>query len=170
MSLHQDCKESFSYAYDPAHDPQGDGKMPEILFRRSQWPEESVAPRYKSTMLEYQRALLALARRFIRIFALALELPEDYFDTKVGHPIAGVRVLHYPPMEGSDDEEIGLGAHTDIECRLLHTPLFCSVSRTNPSRKVSRLSIKRIPRIRRSRSSMPTASGSSCSPNPAVSW
>ncbi|KIW28240.1 uncharacterized protein PV07_07919 [Cladophialophora immunda] len=111
-----DCKESFSYGYDPAYDANGDGKMPSILQRHNQWPDESVAPKYKSTMIRYQQALLALARQFIRIFALALYLPEDYFDNKLGHPIAGVRVLHYPPMEGSDDEEIGLGAHTDIEC------------------------------------------------------
>ncbi len=67
-------------------------------------------------MVNYQQALLALARRLIRIFALALHLPEDYFDKMVTHPLAGVRVLHYPPMKGSDDQEIGLGAHTDIEC------------------------------------------------------
>jgi hypothetical protein len=67
-------------------------------------------------MVPYQQALIQLSRRFIRIFALALDLPEDYFDKIVTYPMAGVRSLHYPPMTASEDEETGLGAHTDIEC------------------------------------------------------
>ncbi|KIW32555.1 uncharacterized protein PV07_04086 [Cladophialophora immunda] len=110
-----DCKESFSFAYDPDDDPSGGKDMPAIIRRVSQWPEPSVVPGYREALVKYQQSLLALARRFIRIFALALNLPEDHFDKMVTHPLAGVRTLHYPPMTGSDDQEIGLGAHTDIE-------------------------------------------------------
>lgn len=66
-------------------------------------------------MQAYQAALLKFSRAFVRTFALALHLPEDYFDKKVTYPMATIRTLHYPPMKGREDEETGLGAHTDIE-------------------------------------------------------
>jgi isopenicillin N synthase-like dioxygenase len=97
--------------------------MPDILKRQNNWPDPSVAPTYRSNLVKYQQAMLALARRFVRIFALALHLSEDYFDGMVTYPITGVRCLHYPPMTGSDDQETGIGAHTDIECMFMSSPL-----------------------------------------------
>lgn len=90
--------------------------MPDLLQRTSLWPDEADLPGFRAKMVPYQQALIQLSRRFIRIFALTLDLPEDYFDKIVTYPMAGVRSLHYPPMTASEDEETGLGAHTDIEC------------------------------------------------------
>jgi len=51
------------------------------------------------------------------LFALALELPEDYFEDKTKHAAAIMGVLHYPPQIGQvDDRVMGIGAHTDWEC------------------------------------------------------
>jgi isopenicillin N synthase-like dioxygenase len=60
----------------------------------------------------------------IRIFALALGMPEDYFDTVTTNPGADGLYVHYPATpadkleENNDDNDIdvGIGSHTDIQC------------------------------------------------------
>jgi isopenicillin N synthase-like dioxygenase len=51
---------------------------------------------------------------------MSLNLPETYFDKMVTHPGGISRLLYYPPQvlskEKVDENEIGLGAHTDYEC------------------------------------------------------
>lgn len=51
-----------------------------------------------------------------RVFALALHLPENAFDEFIKRPEAGMRVLHYPHQEAPEDDQDGIGAHTDFEC------------------------------------------------------
>jgi isopenicillin N synthase-like dioxygenase len=59
-----------------------------------------------------------------RLFALSLDLPEDYFDSMTTHPGGIARLLYYPPPRKSltnnpvptQEEQIGLGAHSDYEC------------------------------------------------------
>ncbi|KAH8174627.1 2OG-Fe(II) oxygenase superfamily protein [Sarocladium implicatum] len=67
-------------------------------------------------LYEYHTELLHLARRLTRISALALELPEDYFDEYMKHPEAGMRIAHYPQRTNSVEEKNGIGAHIDLEC------------------------------------------------------
>jgi isopenicillin N synthase-like dioxygenase len=45
-------------------------------------------PGFKEEVLASWAACLTLARRLVRIFALSLDLPEDYFDSKVTYPSA----------------------------------------------------------------------------------
>jgi isopenicillin N synthase-like dioxygenase len=66
---------------------------------------------------------LQLCRHLFRLFALSLALPEEYFEPLTTHPGGIARLIRYPPSsnpkplsELNDDEEIGLGAHTDYEC------------------------------------------------------
>jgi isopenicillin N synthase-like dioxygenase len=54
------------------------------------------------------------SKRMLHIFALALDLPEDYFDAITTHPMTNVRAVHYPPQE--IDSDVGIGAHTDFCC------------------------------------------------------
>jgi len=57
------------------------------------------------------------------LFALALDLPENFFDDKTTKPAAIMRLLHYPPQSPTsfesdpDGRQIGIGAHTDYEVR-----------------------------------------------------
>lgn len=60
-----------------------------------------------------------------RLFALSLDLPEDHFDAMVTHPGGIARLLYYPPPKNpqptvpepvQEEEQIGLGAHSDYEC------------------------------------------------------
>jgi isopenicillin N synthase-like dioxygenase len=58
-----------------------------------------------------------LGTKVLSAFALALDLPEDFFADKVTKPLTTLRLLHYPPQEGRIDESrLGAGAHTDFGC------------------------------------------------------
>ncbi len=58
----------------------------------------------------------ALARRLTRIFALALDLPENYFEPWEDHSIDVLRLNHYAMPAGLgriEPDQLGMGAHTD---------------------------------------------------------
>jgi len=67
-------------------------------------------------MYAYHTQLLQFARRLSKLFALALHMPEDYFDDYVKHPEAGMRIIHYPQQDAAPTDQNGIGAHTDFEC------------------------------------------------------
>ena len=85
------------------------------LHGPNQWP--SGLPGWKETMQEGYGALSRLGREIMHAFALALELPESYFDRWLTGPMATLGPLHYPPQSGRITEaRIGAGAHTDFGC------------------------------------------------------
>ncbi|KXH50091.1 2OG-Fe(II)oxygenase superfamily protein [Colletotrichum salicis] len=108
---HQDLSEAFNWAYDAQKDPKALDKMERSV---SIWPTD--LPGFRDNLYAYHTELLWLSRRLTRIFALALHLPENYFDEYVKRPEAGMRILHYPEQKHSVDEQNGIGAHTDVEC------------------------------------------------------
>lgn len=62
---------------------------------------------------------MKLARRLVRVFALALDLPEEYFDSLTTYPGSDGVFNYYPGVLGAQaalDEDIGLGSHTDLQC------------------------------------------------------
>lgn len=64
----------------------------------------------------YRQEMLRLAGVLMGGFALALDLPADYFATSLVRPQAFLRVLHYPPQSGVIDPcQIGIGPHSDYE-------------------------------------------------------
>ncbi|EIN12486.1 Clavaminate synthase-like protein [Punctularia strigosozonata HHB-11173 SS5] len=81
------------------------------------WPDEKLLPEFKGKVLQYYHAAIDLGQTLFRLFALALDLPENFFDDKTTKPAAIMRLLYYPPQTGVvDDRVIGIGAHTDYEC------------------------------------------------------
>jgi isopenicillin N synthase-like dioxygenase len=61
--------------------------------------------------------MISLGRHLFAGFALALDLPENWFEPKIEKPMGQLRVLYYPPQDGKvDPNHIGIGAHTDYEC------------------------------------------------------
>ncbi|KAF6845507.1 2OG-Fe(II)oxygenase superfamily protein [Colletotrichum musicola] len=108
---HQDLSEAFNWAYDACEDPEAADKTEKSV---SIWPSD--LPGFRENLYAYHTELLRLSRRLTRIFALALRLPEDYFDEYVKRPEAGMRILRYPEQARSADEQNGIGAHTDVEC------------------------------------------------------
>ena len=65
-------------------------------------------------MTAYYRATEKLGADLMRIFALALELPEDFFADKIDRHISALRIINYPeqpraPLPG----QLRAGAHSD---------------------------------------------------------
>ncbi|GAA5971821.1 hypothetical protein JCM11641_001527 [Rhodosporidiobolus odoratus] len=81
------------------------------------WPPAEDLPDFKPMVQRAWDEIMALGKRLFPLFALALDLPEDYFANKLTNPGSVMRLLHYPPQYGPVDlAEIGIGAHTDYEC------------------------------------------------------
>ena len=81
------------------------------------WEVTMHLPEFKKDCLAYWAACLTLARRLVRIFALALDLPEDYFDSRTTYPGADTIFNYYPVTTAEEVENnfVGLGSHTDLQ-------------------------------------------------------
>jgi isopenicillin N synthase-like dioxygenase len=109
--------EAFDIGYETAMDldkKPSDPLPPDAfeLYGDNQWPDEDVIPGFAKTYLDYCGIVLETCRKMMRIFALALELPKDFFDSKMRHPGVTSRMLHYPAQSVQGEEQGGLGAHT----------------------------------------------------------
>ncbi|EKG21355.1 Isopenicillin N synthase [Macrophomina phaseolina MS6] len=120
-----DTREAFGWRYDPKYDPDPkppfdeapEEVKPYIRGEDSVWEGTAHIAGFKEAALEYWAAFLTLARRLIRIFALSLELPEDYFDNRVTYPGADGAMSWYPPRteEETKNDNVGVGSHTDLQ-------------------------------------------------------
>jgi isopenicillin N synthase-like dioxygenase len=78
------------------------------------WPEN--LPHFQAAVLAWFAQTALVARRMTRIFALALDLPSDYFAPYQNHSLDVLRLNHYTLPEGLrtvPSEQMGMGAHTD---------------------------------------------------------
>ncbi|KAL2004546.1 hypothetical protein VTN00DRAFT_3431 [Thermoascus crustaceus] len=113
--------EAFDIGYEIAGDRQkgpNDVLPPDnfSLYGGNQWPKEENLPGFRETYLSYFGEVLELSRRLMKIFALSLDLPEDYFDGIVKYPGCISRLMHYPPQPVPGEEQVGIAIHTDYEC------------------------------------------------------
>ncbi|KAH6976434.1 2OG-Fe(II) oxygenase superfamily protein [Ilyonectria sp. MPI-CAGE-AT-0026] len=121
----KDHREGFSFRYDPKYDPETKDldAVPEDVkqWLRGEdfvWDRNAHLPDFKNDMLAYWRSCLTLARSLIRIFAIALDAPEDYFDDVITYPGSDGVVNYYPKNTEAKEAtiDVGLGAHTDLQC------------------------------------------------------
>ena len=82
-------------------------------FPPNVWPERPAT--LKPVWQTYYAAMTDLATHMMRLFALALDLPESFFDDKVDHHITQLVSVNYPatatpPRPG----QLRAGAHTDF--------------------------------------------------------
>lgn len=81
-------------------------------FSPNLWPRRPEG--LKLAMTAYYRAMEQLAVAILDIFALALNVPEEYFRSRVDRHTSTLRVIHYPSLDA--EPQIGeerAGAHTD---------------------------------------------------------
>ncbi|WP_187829900.1 isopenicillin N synthase family dioxygenase [Siccirubricoccus phaeus] len=76
----------------------------------NRWPEG--VPGFAEATLRYFAALDDLAHRMLPLYAVALDLPPDYFDKPCEDSFSTLRLTHYPPVEYGSDE-YGIAPHTD---------------------------------------------------------
>lgn len=78
----------------------------------NQWPEG--LPRFREDILAYHAAVSDLSMRVVRLLALSLDLPADYFAEMFDMPNTTLRLLKYPPQPANAAfNQMGAGAHTD---------------------------------------------------------
>ncbi len=71
-------------------------------------------PGFRRAIEAYYEAMLRLSDELVRLTALALELPDDFFAGKMDKAVANLRLLRYPAQPDDAEPDImGVGAHTD---------------------------------------------------------
>lgn len=76
------------------------------------WPKRPL--HLQPAYLAYYKSLEELAAKLLRLFALALELPENWFDGKITRHRSAMRVLNYPELQSMPPPgQIRAGEHTD---------------------------------------------------------
>jgi len=109
-----DLKESFSIGpvdFD-RNDPYFTGPLAGPHFAENTWPSQPAELRPVWTA--YFSAMQELAADLMRMFALALDLPETFFDDKIDRHISMLRALRYPPqLTPPEPGQMRAGAHSD---------------------------------------------------------
>ena len=94
-----DRMEAFKYQRElPADDP--DILAGDRIQQLNKWPED--LPDSSQTLLDYFEAVDGVAMGLLRVFALALDLEENYFVKFYCKPLTQVSLLHYPPAPLTD--------------------------------------------------------------------
>jgi isopenicillin N synthase-like dioxygenase len=86
----------------------------------NQWPLE--LPEFKETVLRYMAAMEDLGRRLVKVYAVALELPENFFDSMFQQPSVVQRLSHYPARPNFAENEFSIAPHTDSGFMTLLAP------------------------------------------------
>lgn len=77
----------------------------------NQWPPG--LPGFRETILEYFRTMEALGRKLLPLYALALDLPRDYFLPLFDGAHINLRLSHYPANAAAEDNQFGIAPHAD---------------------------------------------------------
>ena len=107
-----DLKESFNGG--PLSVPPGleDEQALSFCYAATIWPERPAG--FREAWEAYYRAMESLAARIMRVFAVALKLPEDAFEPTIDRPISALRALNYPEQAMAPKPgQLRAGAHTD---------------------------------------------------------
>ena len=86
----------------------------------NQWP--AGLPGFRETALAYMAALEQLGKRLVPLYAVALDLPADYFAPMFETPNMIQRLTHYPPRPAYEDNEFSIAPHTDSGFMTLLAP------------------------------------------------
>ncbi|KAK4459463.1 2OG-Fe(II) oxygenase [Cladorrhinum samala] len=121
-----DKRESFSFHYDPARDPDAVLPVPPKIkegirvdsdgfpFSRT----DATVPQLREGLIPLYQEVLRLGRKLVKCFALALGLDESGFDAKFSYPDAALAINYYPPLEHSahaEPKDVSVGSHTDFQ-------------------------------------------------------
>jgi isopenicillin N synthase-like dioxygenase len=107
-----DRKESFSIC--PLYAPEYARSHPEydFFYGENFWPQNPAD--FESAWTRYYGAMEKLGADIMSLFAVALDLPDDFFESFHTHHLGALRGLHYPQLEAELlPDEYGAGAHSD---------------------------------------------------------
>lgn len=108
-----DLKESFSVG--PVEVPNDEYyQRPDAgnFFAANRWPAHP--PRLRQVYTSYFHAMERLCAEIMRIFAVALEIRENFFEDKIDKHISVLRAINYPPQsEDPLPDQLRAGEHSD---------------------------------------------------------
>ncbi len=95
----------------PAEERQALGTYPATWKAPNIWPAD---PAFRETWYDYIGAMTGLSADIMRLFALALDLDEDFFDTKFDNHVSLILAnYYYPRPEAPTPDELRRERHTD---------------------------------------------------------
>lgn len=87
-------------------------KAREFLFE-VKWPREIEG--FRKAWIDYYDEMVRLGEKIMRIFAVALDMPVDYFDAMIDRHVSNMAVYNYPEQnERPEEGQLRGGAHTDF--------------------------------------------------------
>ncbi len=107
-----DIKESFGVG--PLRVPSRpiSAEAREFHYGPNIWPSQPAGLR--EALMRYFEELEALGSRVLRLFAAALELPQDYFEQFHTDPMCALRCINYPAIDSEPlPNQRGAGEHAD---------------------------------------------------------
>lgn len=78
---------------------------------QNQWPDS--LPQFKATLYKYQTSMEKLGKELLPIYARALNLRADYFDSMFKTPEYYQRCAYYHPEEKMEEGQFALAPHSD---------------------------------------------------------
>ena len=89
---------------------------PDVIVNRrfhtmNKWPKD--LPGFREQTLKYMAAMEALCAKLVPLYALALDLPANFFDRFFEKPHFILRQSRYPRIDAGDDKVASLVPHTD---------------------------------------------------------
>jgi len=106
-----DLKESFNGGPLAVPSDISDPDALAFCYSPTIWPD---LEGFKTAWQTYYQQMETLASRIMVAFAVALELPDDFFAGYIDHPISALRALNYPATaEVTELNQQRAGAHTD---------------------------------------------------------
>lgn len=82
------------------------------FFLPNLWPAAPAG--FREAFEQCYREFDRVAKQLMRIFAIALDLPEHHFDSKVDHSTSTMRAVLYPAQDRAPEPgQLRAGAHTD---------------------------------------------------------
>lgn len=76
----------------------------------NKWPAE--IPTFGPTMEQYFSRMEELGRKIVRLYAVALGKPPDFFDANFSEPHVYARLSHYPKVQ-AEENQFGISPHCD---------------------------------------------------------
>jgi len=83
-----------------------------FVFSENQWPQDPAD--FQLAWETCYEAMSLFSGRLMKLFALALKLPQNYFDEFLQQPISALRANHYPALHKAPlPGQLRAGAHSD---------------------------------------------------------